>query len=223
MRSQRLIMMGLGLLLTMALWSCSTIPPSSPAARVPPAPSSAGTSVLPAPLPSASTRLPEPLPVAQPNVKPREPSPGSLTYLDYKNGFRDLQFGDPPKAGMVLREDGGDSKYYVRPSDDLSIGGAHLSQLIYGFYKNRLESVWMATKGFIDSRALLEVLRQAYGPPSQPNQFMEDYQWFGSKVTVSYKKNPITNNADVWFFSKPLVAEQQADQKSKAKRGVGGL
>jgi hypothetical protein len=86
MRSQRLIMMGPALLLTMALWSWSTTPPSSPAARVPLAPSSAGTSALPAPSQSATTRPPEPSPVAQPNVTPREPSPGSLAYLDHKRG-----------------------------------------------------------------------------------------------------------------------------------------
>jgi hypothetical protein len=171
MRSQRLIMMGLGLPLTMALWSCSTTPPSSLAARVPPAPSSAGTSTLPAASQSATTRPPEPLPAAQPNVTPREPSPGSLAYLDYKNGFRDLKFGDPPRADMVLKEDSGDSKYYARPSDDLSIGGAQLSHLIYGFYKNRLHAVQVGTKEIINSQALLEVLRQAYGRASQPNQF----------------------------------------------------
>jgi hypothetical protein len=124
---------------------------------------------------------------------------------------------------MVLREDAGDSKYYMRPGDDLLIGGAHLSQLIYGFYKNRLHAVRMKTKGFIDSRALLEVLRQAYGRPYQPNRFMEGYRWFGSKVTISYDENSIIHDADVWFFSMPLVAEQEADKKAKAKTGASGL
>jgi hypothetical protein len=153
----------------------------------------------------------------------REPSQGSLAYLDHKNGFRDLKFGDPPRAEMVLKEESGDSKYYARPTDDLSIGGAHLSQLVYGFYKNRLQVVRMTTKGIVNAQALLEVLRQAYGPPSQPNQFMKRYRWQGSKVIISYDENSIRHDADVWFFSQPLIAEQEADQKSKAKKGVGGL
>jgi hypothetical protein len=124
---------------------------------------------------------------------------------------------------MVLRENSGDSKFYARPSDDLSIGGAELSQLIYGFYKNRLQAVRMKTKGFINSQALLEVLRQAYGRPHQPNQFMESYLWFGSKVTISYNKNAIIDDADVWFFSQPLLVEEEADKKGKAMKGASGL
>jgi hypothetical protein len=161
--------------------------------------------------------------VAQPSVTPREPSPGSLAYLDYKNGFRDLTFGDPPKAGMVLREDSGDSKCYLRPSDDLSIGGAELSEIVYGFYKNRLHAVRMITRGYSNSRALLDVLRQAYGPPRRPNQFMENYRWRGSMVTVTYDENSITREADIWLFSEPLIAEQEADKKAKARKGMGGL
>jgi hypothetical protein len=163
MRSQRLIITGPALLLTMALWSCSTTPTPSPAARMPPPPSSAGTSSLPPPSQSATPRPPEPAPAAQQNVVSREPSQGSLAYLDHKNGFRDLKFGDPPRAEMVLKEESGDSKYYARPTDDLSIGGAHLSQLVYSFYKNRLQAVRMTTKGIVNAQALLEVLRHKHG------------------------------------------------------------
>jgi hypothetical protein len=217
-------MMGLGLLLlTMTLSSCSTTPPYSPAARVPQAQSSVSTSSPPASSQSASTQPPQPSPAAQPNVAPREPSTGSRAYLDYKNGFRDLHFGDPPKGGMVLTEDGGDSKFYARSSDDLSLGGAHLSSLVYNFYKNRLHAMRMTTKGLIDSRALLEVLSQAYGTPSRPNRFMEGYRWHGSKVTIMYDEDSITRAADVWFFSNPLAAEKEEDKKSKAKKGMGGL
>jgi hypothetical protein len=126
-------------------------------------------------------------------------------------------------ADIVLKEDGGDKKFYMRPRDNLLIGGAHMNQLTYGFYKNRMQSVMMKTKGIIDSRALLEVLRQAYGQAFQPNQFMEGYQWTGSKVILRYDENPITRDADVWFFSRPLLAEEKTDQTIKAKKGVNGL
>ena len=217
--------MSLVCLLSVTLWSYSATPPSaftSSTARVP-SPISPSTSSPPMLSQSASAKPVEPSSVVQPSATPREPSPGSLTYLDYKNGFRDLKFGEPPTANMVLKEDGGDSKYYARPGDDLLIGGTHMDQLIYGFYKNRMQAIRMKTKEISNSRALLEVLRQAYGSASQPNQFMQNYQWDGSKVIVTYDESPITRDATVWFFSEPLIAEQEADQKAKAKKGVGGL
>jgi hypothetical protein len=124
---------------------------------------------------------------------------------------------------MMLKEDAGNSKFSARSGDDLSIGGAHVEQLIYGFYKNRMYVVRITTKGFSNSRALLEVLRQAYGSASKPNQFMEKYYWNGSKVTVTYDENSITHDGTVWFFSEPLTAERKADEKAKAKKGAGGL
>src|SRR5215813_13627171 len=41
------------------------------------------------------------------------PPPGSLAYLDAKNGFRDLTFGDPPPAGMLPVEEDGDTRVYL--------------------------------------------------------------------------------------------------------------
>jgi hypothetical protein len=48
---------------------------------------------------------------------------------------------------------------------------------------------------------------------------MQDYHWYGSKVSVSYDENPITHDAKVWFFSRPLTEEERADKKAKAKKG----
>ena len=66
--------------------------------------------------------------------QPREPVPGTLSYLDFKNGFRDLKFGNPPTPDMHLVEDSGNLKFYRRTDDDLTIGGAQVHQINYGFY-----------------------------------------------------------------------------------------
>jgi hypothetical protein len=140
MRHQRLVTVGLGLLMTVLVCSCGTSP-------------SYTSSVSTTNVPSPPIRPGEPRPVgpvlsklsptahvaaATPSAPPsRDPSPGSVAYLDFKNGFRDLKFGDPPTENMVIVEDAGESKYYRRTGDDLTIGGARLSSLDYGFYKNR--------------------------------------------------------------------------------------
>jgi hypothetical protein len=99
----------------------------------------------------------------RPPPAPAKPSPGSLAYLDFTAGFRDLNFSDPPTKDMRLIEGDGDTKYYKRPGDELVIGKVNVREITYGFYKERLDSVLFETKGLIKSRAMLEVLREPSG------------------------------------------------------------
>jgi hypothetical protein len=156
-----------------------------------------------------------------PNI-PLDPSPGSLAHLDFKNGFRDLTFGDPPTEEMQLVEDG-TSKYYRRPGDDRMIGNAHLHEIAYAFYHDQFSSVILQTKGIVNSRALLSVLRQAYGPGMRPNEFMERYVWKGNRVLLYYDEQPITHDATIIMWSVPLKNAKEAEERAKARKGVSGL
>jgi hypothetical protein len=196
------------------LWACGT--PQS----VRPVPGS------PAPVvaqPSPSPLQPIPTPV-KPVPAPTEPSLGSLAYLDFRNGFRDLKFGDPPTSDMVLKEEeSGDTKYYARPRDDLSLGGAQLQRIIYGFYKDRFFWLLLETQGLVHSRAMLDVMRQAYGPGYQGNRYLQEFAWLGSHVSGLYNQNLVTSNARMILQSKAITAERESDQKAKARKGVSGL
>lgn len=77
-----------------------------------------------------------------------------LKALDEKNGFRDLTFGAAIEGieGMKLIEDGGANKYYSRSEDELSLGGAELTGITYGFYKGKLASVILEAKGICAPR-----------------------------------------------------------------------
>jgi hypothetical protein len=154
---------------------------------------------------------------------PVEPSPGSLAYLDFRNGFRDLKFGDPPAADMRLVEDHGETTYYTRPGDDLRIGNSQLNRIAYGFYRGRFYTALLSTEGLTNSRALLEVLRQAYGRGARPNRFMDRYYWEGSRVVLSYDENPLNHDATVVLSSVPLQSQKTAEDKAKARKGVSGL
>jgi hypothetical protein len=156
-------------------------------------------------------------------LTPTEPSPGSLAYLDFKNGFRDLTFGAPPTSDMVLKETDGDTKYYTRPQDDLILGGAQLQRIIYGFYKDRFDWLLLETKGLGNSRAMLDVVRQTYGPGYQGNRYIQKFAWFGSRVSGIYSENSATADAQMSLSSKSISAEKAADQKAKARKGVGNM
>jgi hypothetical protein len=72
-----------------------------------------GGCVAPRPPGLSSTAQP---PRAEPSqtwdAPPSAPLPGSLAYLDFTNGFRDLTFGDEPTPDMQLTERKGDTTLY---------------------------------------------------------------------------------------------------------------
>jgi hypothetical protein len=156
-------------------------------------------------------------------VTPPVPAQGSLAYLDYKNGFRDLRFGSGPQKDMIPTEVESDLKIYRRVSDEMTIGGATLDQIRYAYYKNKLIHVLLRTKVYQNSRALLEVLRQAYGRGHRPNQFMERCYWFGAVVSASYDENSLTNDAIILLSNKALEQEHRTDRENRAKKGASGL
>jgi hypothetical protein len=162
---------------------------------------------------------------SRPAPAPREPAPGSLTYLDFKNGFRDVTFGDPPTSDMVLKEDAGDAKYYTRARDDLSLGGAQLQSIAYGFYKGHCSWLVIETKGLINSRAILEVMRQTYGPgyQGQGTPYLQQVAWFGSRVSGTYSENSVTSDAYMVLASVPMTTEEKADEPAHARQDGGNL
>ena len=150
-----------------------------------------------------------------------------LKALDAKYGFRDGSFGmlisSTNFQGAKLVEDGGDTKFYSRPHDKMTIGGAELDQIVYGFYKGKLGYVHIETKGYLNSRALLEVLQKAYGPGYKSNRYIEKYHWFGKKVSMTYDENSITDDAGVFLSSRLIREEEAQDKKRKAEAGADQL
>ena len=149
-----------------------------------------------------------------------------LSFTGIKNekySFRDLAFETSIDSisGMTLIEDGGNTKFYVRESDTLKIGENKLESIHYGFYKGKLSSIIIKTTGYTNSRGVLDVLNENYGTPYRPNQFMDDYDWFGKKLTIMYDENSATNNASIYFFSKPMADLEKADKKQSAKNSSG--
>jgi hypothetical protein len=142
----------------------------------------------------------------------------NITALDAKNGFRDVVFGDTITKFTSLKmfEDSGSAEYYTRTTDDLSAGGATIDRIVYGFYKGRVFSVMLTTKGYANGRTLLQMLRSLYGQSNQPNRDVENYYWMGDTCTLTYAGNPITSNATISYISRRISAQMQADAKLDA-------
>jgi hypothetical protein len=150
---------------------------------------------------------------------------GTLEALSEKYGFRDAHFESPLSAfkDLVLVSPGNPSKGYYRRNDSKKIGGAHVSNIYYSFYKGKLAAVLISTKGIENSRALLDALKAQYGPGEQANERIEDYEWLANRVKMTYKQNVITDDATVVLMSTHMLYQQKADKEAAAKSAARDL
>ena len=141
--------------------------------------------------------------------------------LDEKYGFREAKFETSFYLFKNLQEV--EKSYYKSTTEDLKLGRYALDEIYYGFYKNQLSTIFIKTKGYINSKGILSILQQAYGQGSQDNQYIEEYMWFGDKVGMVYRQNSITDGATVMMFSIKLMNSKEADEKQEAASAVKDL
>lgn len=138
------------------------------------------------------------------------------------DGFRGIKWGAPFSAHakeLTLVEKGKDENYYLRKGDKMSIGGAELKQLAYGYWKDQFVSVFIETSGAGNKSALLEAFRSQFGSGYKPNQFMDEFLWRGATTTMSVKCSPIGEKCKAFLFSTELTAKQ-SEEKKKAAAGA---
>jgi hypothetical protein len=141
----------------------------------------------------------------------------------YKNepeGFRGINWGDDFAAyeeEFELSEDGDRTKVYLRKNDKLSIGGAELSKIAYGFQNGKFTSVILFAHGISNMRALKEALNEQFGRGIQPNRYIEKYWWYGSKTIISLDCNKIQDKCTAGFLSVAGMRASNEEDKKKAK------
>jgi len=120
--------------------------------------------------------------------------------------------------GAKLDEESGERKFYVLPQEKLSIGDARLTNIGYGFYR---------FDGSENHSKINETLRQTYGKPSRPNQFLENYIWSSDtppeKVRIVLSYNDISDKGIIGFSYKPIKNEEEQDKKEAARKGAKDL
>lgn len=79
-------------------------------------------------------------------------------------GYRGIRWGQPPPEGMTVLHADGDTRFLVRPSDELLIGSVRLSSTVYSFRLDQLEAVVieLPLQGF---EPLLRHLTSEWGTP----------------------------------------------------------
>lgn len=151
----------------------------------------------------------------------------TLKKLDEKNGFKVFKFGLPPDSVdsylMEISEKGGVKYYSVIDTALLKIGDTKLESITIGFYKNQLTYISIATKGYTNSRSLLDVFKKAYGSGYKSNPYIEDYSWWGKTVGLSYDENSATRDSSSLMYSITICDQKKKDDDEKANKATGDL
>lgn len=139
-----------------------------------------------------------------------------------KYGFRDLVFETPiekldgfEQVGERLK--GGRLSDYVRKTDSLKVGDADLSDIHYVFYKGRLFSVFMRSRGASNADLVMRALVSGYGHPDESRPHLNEYTWRGSRTRMEYDYSDITQELTVQIVSTPLFDEMMRDDEASAK------
>jgi hypothetical protein len=142
--------------------------------------------------------------------------------LDEKYGFREAKLESDVSAftDLVLLEEGVNEKLYRRSSDELKVGQNDLKSIVYAFYKDKLATILIETKGLINSRALLLTVQEQYGKGYQPNSYIKTYHWKGNKAAMIYDENSASGDARLLLMSKPVSEQKKQDQKAAAKEAA---
>ncbi len=155
---------------------------------------------------------------------------GTVSYLDYKYGFRDAKFEMPIDefTEMVPTSDSSHSsnkreQFYHRTSDIKSIGEYQINDILYIFYHGKLMTIMIETKGYSNSRGILAMLQDMYGNGFKDNEYIEEYLWEGAKATVLYDENSITHDARIWFDCTKLSNQNKAEEKLNQQKAESGF
>jgi hypothetical protein len=144
----------------------------------------------------------------------------NLKNLDNKNGFRDLTFGTKIDSISDLKLVGssGYDNFYKKVDEKLKIGEYDIESITYVFYKNKFRAVMIKSKGYVNSRGILNFLSEQYGKGSKNNQYIEEYWWFGKTISLHYDENSITNDSKIYMDTNIFDKERELDKKESQEK-----
>jgi hypothetical protein len=149
-----------------------------------------------------------------------EVDPNNIVFRGMPWGSRTSEYMD-----LVLLETGSDhTKFYSRKGDNLSINGAELFRIEYGFFDDRLFAVIIGFKGDLNFNKIYEALDQNYGDRAQPNPLMDRYLYCmrcDTSLMLDYSK--ILGNGTLSYRYNPISDEVVQFEKERAKKAKKDL
>lgn len=154
------------------------------------------------------------------------PAMGTMAYLDWRYGFRDLTFGQTIEgakgfAGVTNLNYG--SKVFVREEENLSLGAAKLKRIVYNVYEEKLVGVEVqfAPAGV---EIIVGILSEAYGKGTDVNG---EVVWVGEKVQAKLSRaaNQFTMESKKLALEQleGVAAKKEAEERAKLKEAAKQL
>lgn len=137
-------------------------------------------------------------------------------------GFRGIDWGAP--VDSVIQElrvvdDSEDSKFYIRPTDKLAIGGAVIESISYIFYKGKFHSVQIKANGRGNDAAFRDAMFATFGRGTHPNQFIERWFWRGTTAFILLTCDNVPPTCTAQIASVQMLQAQRTDRAAKAAAG----
>ena len=138
----------------------------------------------------------------------------------HRKGIGDLKWGirAAEVSGLELKQtDSGltDVVEYVRPSDGLKLGEAELTSIVYAFWRGRLYTVTLWSRGPSNYTALRQAVFKQFGRGSRADPTTERYLWSNTDTDMMLK---YTNDEEYGFF---WMRGKDMDRKFKLSRMAG--
>jgi hypothetical protein len=171
------------------------------------------------------TDYPVSFPEPETTTTAKETHPGSIQFMDLKNGFRDAAFGMEKTnfTNLILaeRDESGQFETYTRTGDILSLKGTPLESIAYSFFQGQLYRITL--KWNVTNREGIHPSPQAeniagncstlYGRPKRSSKRPEgsDYYWLGKRVQIiltEIRAAGVTNSVQGGWAIPPTAAGQ---------------
>ena len=171
--------------------------------------------------------------------------PGSLSYLDAKDGFRDVRFGiaSSNMDNLVLIQENTDnkSKIFTRIGDELMLNDVPLETIEYTFFEDKLCQVVLKWNVISTNEQnprpqptkIPIIVASVYGRPTRRTQNKDEnlYVWNGRKVGVMIDEiflsgvKDVINQGDSWKIppttvGKMLIYSRQLDRQATAENAA---
>jgi len=146
-------------------------------------------------------------------------SVGVVAFQNEPDGFRGLNWGDPPSEDMEYIGDAY-GKGYTLPDDKMKIGNVDLRKIVYNFYENRF---FVAAIYFVfeSNYNLLKVIcEERYGMETLDGYY--NLRWISQKSFVTLTYEPRKEKGILMLGDTVITSKRSEDKKKEEAEKAEG-